>query len=130
MIKRLPVYRSLLIASLILTLVGSTGLAIIMTATLPTVGPRWLFFFFISAAATGICLPFVWYLHRRFSRTPDASPQTLLRQGLWSGFFLTLCTWLQINRSLNLAVIFLIIVAIASVEWLLQLVRRPRRKLP
>ncbi|MBN2556555.1 MAG: hypothetical protein JXA97_11495 [Anaerolineales bacterium] len=130
MIKRLPVYRSLLIASLILAFLGSAGLVLVMTTTLPTVGPRWLFFFFLSAAATGICLPFIWYLHRRFSRGPDATPQTMLRQGLWSGFFITMCVWLQINRSLNLAVIFLMIVAIAAVEWLLQLVRRPRRKLP
>lgn len=128
MLKRKMPNRSLLIASLILTLIGAGGVALIITATLPTVGPRWLFFFFLSAGTTGVSLPFVWYLHQRFGRGPTTPQQTLLRQGLWSGFFLTISIWLQINRSLNLPIIIILMAAIAAVEWLLQFVRQPRRK--
>jgi len=128
MLKRKSPYNSLLIAGLILALIGASGVALILTATLPTVGPRWLFFFFLSAGATGISLPFIWYLHQRFGRGPAALRQTLLRQGLWSGFFLTICIWLQINRSLSLPIIVIMIGAITAVEWLLQFVQRPLRK--
>lgn len=126
MVKREPQYRSLLIAGTMLAVLGACGVAIIMNATLPTVGPRWLFFFFLSAGVTGFALPFIWFLHKRFGRGSLPHPLTMLRQGLWCGFFITLITWLQINRSLTLSLVVLMIAGIAVIEWLLQLFRQPR----
>ena len=38
-------YRSLMIAAVVLAAIGWLGLLLLMNATLPTIGPRWLFFF-------------------------------------------------------------------------------------
>jgi len=126
MVKRDPRYRSLLLTGGVLAVVGIIGVYVIMTATIPTVGPRWLFFFFLSAGVTGLALPFIWFLHKRFGRGDLPAPNTMLRQGLWCGFFVTLSIWLQINRSLTLSLVLLMIAGIASVESLLQLFRKPR----
>jgi hypothetical protein len=86
-----PDYRSLIIAAVILAVIGWLGLYLLLSSTLPTVGPRWLFFFLWTLAITGTALPFVWLLHRRFGTSQPAPPSTLLRQGLWIGLYTTLC---------------------------------------
>src|SRR3989337_818582 len=82
-----PSYRSLMVAALVLAAIGWPGLILIVIATLPTVGPRWLFFLLLTAAVTGTALPFVWVLHRRFVGVPVPAP-VLLRQGLWVGLLI------------------------------------------
>src|SRR3989304_5235583 len=49
-----PDYRSLMITSGLLIVAGWSGLYLLVITTLPTVGPRWLFFFLLPLAATGI----------------------------------------------------------------------------
>jgi hypothetical protein len=118
-------YRSLMAAAAILAGVGWIGLVLVMTETLPTVGPRWLFFFLWTAAVTGTTLPFIWLLHRRF--VAEAAPAAvLMRQSLWLGLFATVLVWLQINRNLTLPVALLLAAGLAAVEWLLRLVERSR----
>lgn len=102
-----PRYRGLLISALVMSGVGWPGVFLVVTTTLPTVGPRWLFFFLWSLAVTGTSLPFIWLLHRRFDPARVASA-VLLRQGIWVGLYASLCAWLQINRNLNLTLALLI----------------------
>jgi hypothetical protein len=119
-----PDYRSLIIAAIILAIIGWLGLYLLLASTLPTVGPRWLFFFLWTLAVTGTTLPFVWMLHRRFAASQPAPPSTLLRQGLWVGLYTTLCIWLQINRSLSLSLAVLLAVGLAAIEWFLGVLER------
>jgi len=112
-----------MVAALVLAAIGWPGLILIVIATLPTVGPRWLFFLLLTAAVTGTALPFVWVLHRRFVGVPVPAP-VLLRQGLWVGLYTGLCVWLQINRSLNLWLALLIAGGLAAFEWLIRLRER------
>jgi hypothetical protein len=116
-------YRSLMAAAAALAGTGWIGLFGLMTQTLPTVGPRWLFFFLWTMAITGTALPFLWLLHRRFGASP-APAYVLLRQGLWAGLFAAVCLWLQINRSLTLPLALLLGLGLAAFEWL---VRRAER---
>lgn len=116
-----------MLAALLLASVGWLGLALILTTTLPTLGARWLFFAFLTAAVTGTALPFVWLLHRRFETAP-AGEGVLLRRGLMTGLFISLCTWLQINRSLNLSLTLAIALAFVLIEGLVRLVERSRWK--
>ena len=112
-------YGSLMISALILAGVGWLGLFLLMTATLPTVGPRWLFFFLWTLALTGTSLPFIWLLNRRFASI--STPQSiLLREALLVGLYGGLCAWLQINRSLNLPLGLLLATGIIAIEWLLR----------
>jgi hypothetical protein len=126
-----PEYRNLMIASGMLIASGWGGLYLLVITTLPTVGPRWLFFFLLTLAATGTALPFLWLLHRRFPARRPASSQVLLRQALWFAFFAALCTWLQVNRALTLPLALLIGSGVVALEWFVRLLERslwsPRR---
>ncbi len=119
-----PDYRSLMVSAVVMAAVGWMGLYILLHATLPTVGPRWLFFFLWTLAATGTSLPFIWLLHRRFSAAAPSPAGTLLRQGLWAGLFAAICIWLQVNRNLTLTLALLIAIGLLVVEWFIHVVER------
>jgi undecaprenyl pyrophosphate phosphatase UppP len=119
-----PENRSLMIAAGIMFVIGWLGLFLLWTITLPTVGPRWLFFFLWTLAITGIALPFVWLLHRRFSPNQQTRASVLLRQGMFIGLFAAICVWLQINRSLTLGLALLLAIGLTAIEWFLRLIER------
>ena len=116
-------YRSLMVAAAVLACAGWLGLLLLLHTTLPTVGPRWLFFFLWTLAVTGTALPFVWVLHRRFDPTP-VSGRVLLRQSLLVGLLAGTCMWLQINRTLTLPLVLLLAVGLGGVESLVRAVER------
>ena len=113
-----------MIAATVLTTSGWLGLVLLLTSSLPTVGPRWLFFFLLTLAATGTSLPFLWLLDRRFSSGRPATASILLRQALLVALFANFCIWLQINRSLSLPLAILIAFGLYAIERLLRLVDR------
>ena len=123
-------YRSLMVAAAFLAAVGWLGLLLLLNTTLPTIGPRWLFFFLLTQAATGTSVPFVWFLRRRFGGQA-APPAVLLREALWVGLYASGCAWLQINRSLSLTVALFLALGLGVMEaFLLRVERstwRPRR---
>jgi hypothetical protein len=119
-----PDYRSLMIAAIILAAIGWLGLYLLLITTLPTVGPRWLFFFLWTMATTGTAIPFIWLLHRRFGSSQPARSSILLRQGLWVGLYATVCIWLQINRSLTIPLALLLATGLVAIEWFLRLLER------
>ena len=113
--------RGLFATALLLIAIGWTGLYLLLATTLPTVGPRWLFFFLLAIAVTGTALHFVWVLHKRFG---DAPTSVLLRQALWVALYVSLLVWLQVNRSLTLSLSLLLGVGFILLEWFLGLVER------
>ena len=119
-------YRSLLIAAIILAIIGWLGLFLLLVGTLPTVGPRWLFFFLLALAITGTSLPFIWLLHRRFAEQPDLPGMILLRRALLVTLYGELCAWLQINRSLYLSLAILLGLGIVAIEWFLRRLDRSK----
>ncbi len=56
--------------SIMLTVIGWGGLLIVIRGTVPTLGPRWFFFFLGVLALTGPVLPIVYFLNQRFPSTP------------------------------------------------------------
>jgi hypothetical protein len=120
-----------MVAAALLAAIGWVGLVLLVSIALPTIGPRWLFFAFLTTAATGTALPFVWLLHRRFDRAAPAPPAVLLRQGLLVGLFVSLCAWLQINRSLSLGLTLAIATGLVAIEGLIHVIEgsrwRPKR---
>ena len=115
-----------MIAAALLAVIGWVALLLLVNAVLPTIGPRWLFFLFLTTAVTGTSLPFVWLLHRRFDRGQPAAPSVLLRQGLLAGLYVSLCTWLQVNRALNLTLALALALGLAVIEGLIHLTERSR----
>ena len=118
-------YRSLMVAAAFLAAVGWLGLLLLLNTTLPTIGPRWLFFFLLTQAATGTSVPFVWFLRRRFGGQA-APPAILLREALWVGLYASGCAWLQINRSLSLTVALFLALGLGVMEAFLLRVERSR----
>jgi len=118
-----------MISAAIMAGFGWLGLLLLLFGTVPTVGPRWLFFFLLAVALTGTALPFLWLLHRRFDSERGAPAATLLRQALLFALFGEICAWLQINRSLTLSLAILLALGLAAVEWFLRVLERGSRRL-
>jgi hypothetical protein len=93
----LPPFGKILLTSLLLGTIGLSGLAFIFITTEPTLGPRWLFFFFLTMAGAGIALPLVFLFHRRTARQ-YVSAKVIIREAILFGIFFDLVAWLQIGR--------------------------------
>ena len=99
--KTSPSVSSFIPTTLVLVIVGWGGLFYLFQNTLPTVGPRWLFFFLAVLALTGTVLPVVAFLNRRFPSTPPATTGVILRQSIWIGIYFPTLAWLQLGRTLT-----------------------------
>jgi hypothetical protein len=110
--------------SLFLCILGWGGLYLLITKTLPTVGPRWLFFFLGVLAITGTVLPAIAFLNRRFPSQPPATPTVIVRQAIWVGVYIPTLAWLQMGRALTPALALLLAIGLAVIEWLLRLRER------
>jgi hypothetical protein len=112
--------------AIILCVIGWGGLFLLLINTLPTLGPRWLFFFFGVLALTGTVLPVMAFLNRRFPSQPPATRMTILRQALWFGIYVPTLAWLQLGRALTPALAFLLAIGFFLIEWLLRLREKSR----
>ncbi len=113
---------------LVLIILGAIGIGLILTLTLPTIGPRWLFFFFLVIFVTGLFLPFTWFLNLRFPSDPPAQPHVIIRQAAWFGIFAALILWLQMGRVLTASLGIIMAAALVLVEFLIRLWERSRWK--
>jgi hypothetical protein len=116
-----PSVKSVLPAAITLAAIGWAGLVALVFLTLPTVGPRWLFFFMGVLALTGSALPFIAFLNRRFPSVPAATSGVVLRQSLWVGIYGTTLAWLQIGRVLTLPMALVLAIGLVIIEWLMRL---------
>jgi hypothetical protein len=118
--------RTFLPLTLVLTLIGWAGLWIVISGTLPTLGPRWLFFFLGVIAITGPALPITYYLNQRFPSNPPVDGMVIVRQALWVGVFGSTLTWLQLGRILTPALALILAAVFVLIEFLLRLFERSR----
>jgi hypothetical protein len=117
-----PDHAGVLAAAAIMAAAGWTGIWLLLTMTLPTALPRWLFFVCMYLAVTGTVLPFVRFLNTRFSREGIAPPSgIILRQSIWVGLFVVACAWLQISRVLNPVIAFGLAFSLSLIEVFLRL---------
>jgi hypothetical protein len=127
--KNLP-FAPFFLTTLILIVIGWGGLAYLIIFTLPTLGPRWLFFFFTTLAASGLALPATYLLNRRFPSQPPADAGVIVRQAVWVGVFADLLVWLQLGNTLTLALVFFLAAGLVIIEFLLRLRERSRFEVP
>jgi hypothetical protein len=116
-----PSVKSVLPAAITLAVLGWGGLVALVFLSLPTVGPRWLFFFLGVLALTGSALPFLAFLNRRFPSIPPTTSGVILRQSLWVGIYGTTLAWLQIGRVLTLPMALVLVIGLVIIEWLMRL---------
>ena len=121
-------FKAYLPGMLVLVIGGAIGIALLLTLTLPTIGPRWLFFFFVVLFVTGLFLPFTWFLNLRFPSEPLAGPQVIIRQAAWFGIYAALLIWLQMGRVLTVPLGVVMAAALVLVEFLIRVWERSRWK--
>ena len=123
-----PRVANFLPAALFLFVIGWGGLIFLIISTLPTVGPRWLFFFLCVMAITGTILPIVAFLNRRFPSTPPPTTMVVVRQSLWFAIYGATLIWLQMGRVLNPALAILLAIGLGLIEFLLRLSEKSQWK--
>ena len=123
-----PRVANFLPASILLFIIGWGGLAALIITTLPTVGPRWLFFFLCVMAVTGTTLPITAFLNRRFPSTPPPTNMVVVRQALWFAVYISTMIWLQMGRVLNPALAILLAIGLSLIEFLLRLSEKSQWK--
>lgn len=119
-------FRIFLPLAVILTLLGGIGLFILIQSTLPTLGPRWLFFFLGVLTLTGLSLPLIYFLNMRFPSDPPVDGMVILRQALWVGVFGCTVAWLQLGRVLTGGLAIILAAAFVLIEFLLRLFEKSR----
>jgi hypothetical protein len=105
-----------------LDLVRATAVDQVDPASLMNAANLEIIFAFLSAilvAATGIALPTAYFLNKRFSATKPVF-LNVLRQSMWVGFWVAVCTYLQMNRMLGIAIALLVAGVFILFEFVVQ----------
>ena len=121
-------FQKILLTSVILVFLGGGGLTYIFLLTLPTLGPRWLFFFFFFLLVSGLSLPVISFLNYRFKGQIPIEPVVIVRETILLGICANLLAWLQMGRELTASLGLLIVVGFLLIELLLRLNERSRWK--
>jgi hypothetical protein len=100
----------------ILLAIGITGMVYLTLNTEPTLGPRWMFFFFLLFLGTGIAMPVSILLNHRFPSSPPVGEKIIFREALLFGGYVTLLSWLSHGRLLTTGLAVIIFVGFAAVE--------------
>lgn len=74
----------------------------------------------VLLTVTGLVLPLASFLNKRFVPSRPPTYFVVLRQSMWVGLWVAFCVWLQMNRTLGLAVAGLVAVVLIMFEGLLQ----------
>ena len=119
----LPPFGKIFTTSLMLCILGLGGLAFILIALEPTLWPRWLFYFFMTMAGTGVALPAAYVIQRRLAKQ-YVPARVLIREGLFFGIYLDLLAWLQIGRIASNLVIFLLAGGMILLELFLRMAEK------
>ena len=119
----LPPFGKILISSIFLTIFGGGGLTFIFMFFEPTLGPRWMFFFFLTIIGAGIALPISYLIQRRFANQVIPG-KVLIREAILFGVFLALTAWLQLGRILTNLIIVIIAIGFILLEMLLRMAEK------
>lgn len=118
--QKLPSFWSFLWISLVLSVIGWGGLILLIFLALPTLGPRWLFFFLFTLAFSGTAMPVVYFLNRRFPSDPPVDGGVVLREGMWVGVYGSLLAWLQMGRVFTPGLALVLAMGFLVIEFLLR----------
>ena len=116
-------------AAFLLALIGWGGMVALWLFIMPSLLPRWLFYFLSVWAVTGVALPLAAFLNRRFPSTPPATVGIVTREALWAGIYFPMLAWLQMGRVLTSSIALLLLVGFILIESLLRLREKSQWKL-
>jgi len=119
-------FMPVLTTSIILVLTAVVGLTGLFLFTVPTLGPRWLLFFFVTLLVSGLMLPVVYYLHLRFPSNPPVSSRVIIREASWWGIYADILLWMQFGKVLNYALAIFIAIGFIAIELLIRMREQSR----
>jgi uncharacterized membrane protein YhaH (DUF805 family) len=119
----LPPFGKLFLTSLILGLIGLAGLVFVIFFSEPTLGPRWLFFFFLTLFCSGIALPAAYIVQRRLAKQ-NVPVNVLLREAILFSIFIDLCAWLQLGRIISNLIILILAAGFILLEVFLRMAEK------
>ncbi|MDH5505954.1 MAG: hypothetical protein OEZ02_01900 [Anaerolineae bacterium] len=125
---RTPRPTAFLPSALLFAVLGWGGVLLLLNSTLPTLGPRWLFFFLIVIALTGTAMPAAAHLNQRFPSSPPAGADVILRQALWFGIYGATLAWLNYGHVFTLNLAGIILLGFTVIEIMLRLRERSQWK--
>jgi len=118
-----PPFGKIFMTSLILSLLGIGGLIFIIIFSEPTLGPRWLFFFFLTLCATGLSLPVMYIVQRRVAKQ-YVPVSVLLREAIFFSIFIDIITWLQLGRIISNLMILILAAGFILLEIFLRMAEK------
>ena len=107
---------------------GWGGLWVLITSSVPTIGPRWLFFFLVTLALSGTALPIIYFFNIRFPSIPSVKPGVIIREAIWVGIYGDLMAWLQLGKILTPSLMGFIGIGFLLLEILLRINERSQWK--
>lgn len=119
----LPPFGKILLTSLVLLVIGGSGLAYIVFYMEPHLGPRWLLYFFLTLAGSGFAMPIAYIFQRRIAKN-HVPANVLIREAVFFAVFLDLILWMQIGRIVSNLVIFLLAVGLILLEFFLRVAEK------
>lgn len=120
----MDILKKVFITGFIVAAVGWGGLVWLIQSTVPTIGPRWLFFFLLALAMSGLALPLVAFLNVRFPSVPLAGGSTITRQAAWFGIYACIMAWLQLGRVLNSIIAIAVAIGFILIESFIRIRER------
>lgn len=123
---KLPPFLPFAFSGASLFVVGMLGLVGLIDFTVPTLGPRWLFFFFAALAASGLGLIVFYFIHWRFPSGGVVPPMVIVREAILAAIFIDLLIWLQLGRVLSLPLAVGIGFGVIVIELAIRLTERSR----
>jgi hypothetical protein len=120
-LRKFPAFTTFLWASILLCLLGWGGLAMLVANTLPTMGPRWLFYFLLMCAVSGVSLPVTFFLNRRFMTKPPVDGGVIVREAIWVGIYACVAFWLQQGALFNPVLAIALGIGFVIIEFLLRI---------
>jgi hypothetical protein len=119
-LPKYPAFSNFMWASILLCLLGLGGLSILVSNALPTMGPRWLFYFLLMSAVSGVSLPVTYFLNRRFITRPPAEGGVIVREAIWAGIYACIAFWLQQGALFNPVLAVALGLGFVTIEFLLR----------
>jgi len=123
---QIPPFGGALTTAIILSAIGWVGLILLFLLTVPTLGPRWLLFFLVTLAFSGMALPVIHYLHKRFPGKPVATSVVMIREALLVGAYADVLLWLQFGKVLNFALGILVAACLIAIEFFIRMGEKNR----
>jgi len=118
--NRIPSLKSFLPTILILNFFGWGGLTSLLNLTQPTLGARILFFTCIVMSFSGLSLPGIIFLNKRFPTSPAPGANVLLRESIWVGVYFSIIAWLSYGRVISFALALIFFIGISALEFFLR----------